>query len=1296
MHCCAKSVSRSAGIGRTHQQVSLQDIGGVIVGRKSRKKRERRLAESAGDPNVLLRQMMSWHDHFGERQQLKNAFLVQVRQTRTLLSQYDAADVALAIGVSELWPANAGSHVKHAFAWCVFLDTPLKGRGGRRIESYADFQQFAEALYAVWPQFPTLEDFAPEADWGQTKVSLGGRFVPVYYGSSIERVPDFIEAFRITYADVPDALAQMDLVVALQALIIEAIPYLGQSPVIDAERGHVELPPEDFWLSCRNVLQNISQQSVAWRQRAGTSLDGKVGGYKAPLTWESFGNAAFTGDAVPFLGVNVAGTWYPMAVRSAPGTVVDHWAKKNTSDVSPQVHRRLGQFVFERFGGTLPGPVMLVLGGEICRELPISSVTSAPTGVYLICACHHAQLDEQSVAAGRVLAKARQAKNIRFKIVGGPEVLLSKDGVSGPSADELHIILAPTLAATSAGFLNLPDEPLRLLPLADLITIFDSLKSLEDLHRYWAFCDGQRSALNPFSRGPADLFASFKDTDEVLVDGAVEPSMISLDPTWGTSWRFKVLAEFWSRAPRVFPGGTSSWRLSEGTEGVIEMSSRGRKVIAYSTLVGDCTVQALLEIKDDLDLEDGRMIDLFIQILADSSFRCRGLLAAAPLFQLDHVLFVCERSASSTIIEDDGADSGTAKNAGPVVTAAEGSFGRAAVVHLDVDVRVVLAGLTDATDGSFEVQCLAETIRKSHDALGMALPEGLDEAVVSTAGELARYTLRIANRRVDVPDHPSVVIPRMSDYKLARKQLAEVIRDLGLAPGRYALSEAKEKIDLASAQFRLHIERRLAQFDRLQLIRACIEQHDALLATERGRIERARQSLSHEVDYDRVDAVEEARKQYGTLARHYRYLLEKAVSSQATGPGEVTPDVLRELVGKVDWLMTLAGASDVLHNGVDVAGVAINDSFIPEVFYSDGSNDREIRFAREYAKTRLGLGENRKDVVEGESEALLESADFNNAFEADLGFNLSDLFTSLCVLAQAQHRGLAKELSLSYGASPDILAGKLASEIKDLGQEKAERIVAFLTLSEMGLLRLAGRDTQEEEVPYWEHSKRIHRYAIRPLVQVGDELRWGAESASRCMFNWMSSVRDGYLPADCSWPNIELVVRQVKASIERRLEFRSEEIFRRHTPFVARGIDFYRKFRTEGFEDVGDFDVLAYWPDHDLLVAVECKYNQPFYTMKDGRRLRDKIFGHKEDNKGQIGKVLRRGAFLEQHRTRMLELLGWPKPVNAAERYVELYVSRDIYYWMVHPPYPVPTHFVRVSTLDSWLKTELFTAASLP
>jgi hypothetical protein len=116
------------------------------------------------------------------------------------------------------------------FAWSVLLDLPDDCEDGRTIASYADFKLFLEALYEAWPAFQMLEDYSPEADWGQTKIRLGRDFVPIFYGGCIERMPDFIEAFRITYAHIPEALAHMNLVIALQAGIIEAMPGLGVAP----------------------------------------------------------------------------------------------------------------------------------------------------------------------------------------------------------------------------------------------------------------------------------------------------------------------------------------------------------------------------------------------------------------------------------------------------------------------------------------------------------------------------------------------------------------------------------------------------------------------------------------------------------------------------------------------------------------------------------------------------------------------------------------------------------------------------------------------------------------------------------------------------------------------------------------------------------------------------------------------------------------------------------------------------------------------------------------------------------
>lgn len=1261
------------------------------MGKKSREKRDRRIARTSADQGLLLREL---HEHKGRREyeaEVAKAFHERLEATRVFIRQYKRLEVAIALSVSELWPANAGSPIKHIFAWGVLLDLPDDVQEGMPTASYADFKVFAETLYETWPEFPMLEDFSPEADWGQTKVRLGGAFVPMFYGSCIERTPDFVEAFRITYAHVPEAQIDMDLAVALQARIIEAMPDLGAAPAKESQRAHIEVPPEDFWLACRATLLQVGADIAEWRDKAGGALETGFGTFKAPLTWSAFGDAAMQGAALPFLAVESDGTWVPMSVRSAPGVIVDHWANKEMAGVSAHTHRRLARFVAERFQGTVMGPLTLFVGEAACKDLPISCVISADSGVYLICTCDHASNEQLSTAAKDTYAKVRHSAPIHFCLADGRRVLLSKDGATGPSADELLIVIVVTQAGTAFGSIVVPERPARLLPLADFVTIFDSLNDLDELKRYWKFVDSHRHSLSPFSTGPADLYASFKDTHGVLVEGAISPTFIGLDTHWGTSWRFKALTDFWSRAPSVFPDGSAGWRLTQGTEGVVELQSRHHKAVAYSTSVGTCTVQTLVEISEGLRIEDARMVDLFAQLLADCTYRCRGQMSDIPLFRQPHLLFICGPDPSNSV--GDGEAHQTIGDFARAVTSGKEDAVRKGSFHLQVDTRAVLAGLNAAKDGSFEVRCLLETLEKCHAACGLEFPEGVGDRFHSRASAPARYHLKVVDRNVDVPDYVEPVIPSSADYKLARKHLATEIMALGLTPGRYELSDAKTRIDPASARLLLHIENRLASLDRRQLLRAFIEQHDALLVTERMKIQRARQSLAHDVEYDRLDAVEQARKEFGSAARHYRYLLEKTVSSPAIGNGEVTDDVLRELVGLVGWYRVLTGASDVLHNGIDVGGVVIDDSYVPEVFYSTGSEDRGTEFAREYAKSRLGLGANREDSVEGASEDLLSSGKLKSAFAADLGFDLQSLVSALAVLSQAQRYGFGDELSLSYAAAPSHVAQGLADSIECLDLAEAERIVAFLTLSEEGVRRLSGRDVDEADVPYWEHSKRIHRYAIRPLVVDGTDLRWGAEAASRSRYNWMSAVRDGYLPADFAWPHVVAVIRDVKESIENRLELRTEEIFRRHTPFVQRGIDFFRRFRGEGFEDVGDFDAFAYWPDANVLVTVECKYNQPPYTVKDGRRLRDRIFGKAEDDKtGQFSRILCRRQFLEKNRSRMLALLKWPKSEANPFRHVELYVSRDVYYWMVHPPYLVPTKFVRVDTLDTWIKTELITS----
>jgi hypothetical protein len=1249
------------------------------MGKKSRQKRDRRTQRSAAGAGSLLHELSTFQERANVEAEIEEEFQRHIEATRDVFRRYRPIDVLIGLSISDLWPANVGTPVKHIFAWAVLLSMGQSNADATPIESYADFQAFAKSLYAAWPEFPSLEDFMPEADWGQTRVRLCSDFVPMFYGSCIERTPDFVEAFRITYAGQPEAQAHMDLALAVQARVIEAIPDLCVAPVPEPTTRYVEVPPESFWKTCKAALLQVGSDVANWRLKAGTALETSFGEFKAPLTWNSFGDAVMQGAALPFLAAISESSWVPVSMRSGPGIVIDHWAAQHAGGVSLHTHRRLARFVIERFRGTVMGPLTPVVGDVACEDLQVSCVMSANSGVYLICTCDRSSYGRVSRAASGVYSGLRRGASMRFRFADGRVLALANGEGDGPSEDEIRILIVITQSSTAFGSINVPTRPVRLMPVADFITIFDSLGDLAELERYWKYVDGQRASLSPFSTGAADLFASFKDSHGVLVDGAISPNWISLDPHWGTSWRFRELTAFWSRAPRMFPDGFSGWRLDDGTEGVLSLESRHHKAMAYSTTVRECTAQSVIAISPSMKVEDAQLLDLFAQLLADSLYRCRELISDAPLFKLSHLVFSCEPESTGTINPDESPEP-IERFSGVVISAAqngayEGEF------HLSLNVRAVLAGLNTATDG---------TLSACHAASGMTFPLGIADRLRARASEPARYHLRLVNRYVDVPDYVDPVLPSLTEYKLARKHLALAMKELGLSPGRYELSEAKARIDPASTRLRQHIERRLVSLERRQLLQACIEQHDAVLVAERLKVQRARQSLSHAVEYDRIQAVNDARKKFGSAARHYRYILEKVVSSSTAGVEPVDGSVLRELVGLVDWYMVLTGASDILHNGVDVGGVDIDDSFIPEVFYSSDSDRRDGQFGRVYAKSRLGIDTNGQDAVEGASTELLSSQKIREAFLADLGFELQDLLSALAALSQAQRLGFDRELALSYIAEPERIAQVLVENIEGLQIAEASKIVEFLTLSGAAVRRLSGRDVDEIDVPYWEHSKRLHRYAIRPLIPDGIGLRWGAEQASRAMNIWMSSVRDGYLPADFDWPNVGHAIREVKEGIEKRLEVRTEEIFQRHTVYVVRGLDFFKKFRKEGFDDVGDFDVLAYWPDTNTLVTVECKYNRASYTVKDGRRLRDKIFGKAEsDRAGQLSRILRRRQFVDRNRSRMLQLLNWPTAADAEQRDVELYVSRDVYYWMVHPPYPVATRFVPVDTLDSWIKREL-------
>lgn len=1210
-------------------------------------------------------------------------------------SRFNAEDVYVSLCVSDLWLPNVSSQVKHALAFGIAASMPPdRFVEGNTIETYPEFQAFTTQLYAMLPSFPWLEDYVPEADWGEVKANSMGSLLHIFYGTSIERTPDFITAFQFLHEQDASALKDMHAALYTQNHIISNVDRIGAGGAgQDLEPGHIEIPAEAFWARCREAVISASLLSETSGVSAGLVL--RPGQFTPPHNWMNFGDAIMTGSALPAFLLEVGCRRYPMALRNSAGAVIRYWSDKRPNDeaVVKAASNAIGAFLEERFDpdSLITGPFHLVSPKQ---RLPYTFAAAMMGGpkVHLIIALAYSSLARLSDIERDVRTFLNMQVNWAMQRPGetGVHQIRGKNGTL-PTNGELDLIAVLAGVETTTRAVKVPKTKVRVLPLADFVTIYDSVEELEELDGFWTFVDRHALSISAFS-SVVDRFAAYRDSHKLLAAGAITPSFIGLDPHWGSTWRFQQLTEFWRNAPPLFPDDrTAAWKVKREHDHLYRLVCKCAPVLSWCTVINDCVVHFLFDLTGQpLEADDGHTLELVVHSLADSLDQRRAIISGLPLFNRRRVVTVClaDPALLATGADDAPTDENPLFSGWGLASKAGDETTRATV---KVNLRRVRQRVTTPVDASYEAEAVNAWIDGISRRLGIPNDPVVLGAITTSGSRRPRFTLTVLPRLVDIPDLARPVLPGLEHYKIARRDLAVIFKEVGANPGRYELETAKTLIDTARDMFRRLVHERIAELNRIQLVVFSVEQLDALIGRFDSAAKTAEISLSHDVSYSRTEKLADAHRTFVRESRNYRYLLETCLSISASETTEVTSERVVEIVASIDWLHVLYDASDTLHNGLDVAGLELDHFFVPEIRYSEGREEREKVFAAEMADLRLGIGVTPTDRVDVVREDSDEWKMVDAAFLHDTGVRFADFAAGLLVLSRWSSTSKDSDLGWSYTAPRARVRDVLVESIKDLTATDADRIISLATIDPRGIRRLLGKPNDETDVPIWEHNKRGNRYTIKPLIPLDADLfLWGAASAERAARIWTGSVADGFLPADFDWPNVVDAVRSIKSRLDQQLEMTAFQVVNRATPFAARGMDFKRRFPREGLEDVGDYDVLAYWPSTNQWLIAECKYNQPAFCLKDARRLRDRIFGT-GNNRAQFSKIERRRDFLSANQNRLRSLLEWPPPNGATPASItEVYVSREIYWWMRNPPYETPTHFVRIDVLDHWVRKSGF------
>ena len=202
---------------------------------------------------------------------------------------------------------------------------------------------------------------------------------PCFYGGTVQRICDFIEAFQILHGDASDAVRDMRYARQMQAALLETVPRPVETRPEERVQG-IWRPPSRLL----GVDQVGTSDSNALRDDGKPHNDTWFANRLAQRA--EFGNAAMSGAVIPWLGVQLEGKTLPLSLRNGPAVVLDFWsdAKVHIADAM----KRLSVFMAQRIegGAFLPGPLH-VIGRRGRSVRPVAAVLPSSDMHYLVVFC---------------------------------------------------------------------------------------------------------------------------------------------------------------------------------------------------------------------------------------------------------------------------------------------------------------------------------------------------------------------------------------------------------------------------------------------------------------------------------------------------------------------------------------------------------------------------------------------------------------------------------------------------------------------------------------------------------------------------------------------------------------------------------------------------------------------------------------------------------------------------------------------------------------------------------------------
>lgn len=245
---------------------------------------------------------------------------------KKLLLSYSIDDLARSFFVLDLWLQNIASPIKIEYLYSALeaIQRDLSKEG--QIKSYKDFETFCKKLFELLPSFSMLEDYMPEADWGEIKYFFNNKFYKIFYGASLDNIYDYYYAFEIIHEGLEkeyakiikrSPLRELEFCLNIQDFIINNLDQSTQ-PKPEIKPGGFSVPSEEFWVKANSFLTEFAPEKVFNIDMLNRySYDLAINENKSWPTLEEFSNRAMDGKNCFYFLIKDSEKYYPVMPRSS-------------------------------------------------------------------------------------------------------------------------------------------------------------------------------------------------------------------------------------------------------------------------------------------------------------------------------------------------------------------------------------------------------------------------------------------------------------------------------------------------------------------------------------------------------------------------------------------------------------------------------------------------------------------------------------------------------------------------------------------------------------------------------------------------------------------------------------------------------------------------------------------------------------------------------------------------------------------------------------------------------------------